>query len=60
MQQQTGAQTHKLQDPWLKAADAKAACREAAMYVGICMMLNGNSAPTVQHRMKQSQGTYRK
>ena len=34
-------------------------CRKQ-MYVGICMSLNGSSAPSVQHRMKQAQETYRK
>ena len=53
----TGAQ-HKFQDPRLQAGDARVAWKPL-IYVWICMMLNGNSAPSVQHRTKQAQGTFR-
>ena len=33
--------THKLQDPWLQAADAQVAWTETLLYVGICKTLNG-------------------
>ena len=49
-----------LNAPWLKAGDAKVAWAGKLMHVGICMSLNGSSAPSVQHRMEQAQETYRK
>ena len=52
--------THKPREPWVKAGDEKVAWAEKLKYVAICMSLNGSSAPSVQHRMKQAQETYRK
>ena len=47
--------THKPRVPWLKAGDAKVAGADTLTHIGICMSLNGNSAPSVQHRMKLAQ-----
>jgi hypothetical protein len=44
----------------LNAGDAKVEWKSIFTYVGICMTLQGTTAPAMQHRMKQAQGTYRK
>ena len=55
----SGAQRTKPRVPRLKAEDAKVTWAETLIYVGICLTLNGSSAPSVQHHMMQAHDTYR-
>ena len=50
--------THKLRDPGLQSGGRKRGMDKKMTYVGMCVTLNGSSAPSGHHRMKQSQRTY--